>query len=476
MIQVRILDNPKLIEDACALLYEEYCKKGGWQFSENNPSELKIINQNDKTVLVDRITEHAIWFGAFDDNKLIGCIRCFKATKNTLFEISKYKTAEDIVKKYINPNLPNIYEGSRACVSSEYKGQNIIIMLYLNMLEYIKQAQASVFGSASNGYIKSILKRIEWPCKKEDAFWFEDTDSSPVNFYLANYKNGEVSNIIKNLRLFKVSKKNDTVDMFKSLNLIATMFPAPIYWHDIQGVVLGANSLCLNAMKKSKEEVVGKTPYDFYPKAIADHIWQHSQQVIKNEEISSQEEYVYDEAGKCIATYLAIKSPLYNEGGDLIGIIGTSVNITAQKESEALKLENEKLQTEKQAQKKLTGLIDTIVNAVQNYKLDMVDGKNKIENLNELLYRRIRLSKREEEVLYLLSIGKLPKDIARILGNLYGKPLSPKTVASVINKQLYSKLNATNYSDLIDKATKLHLIKFMPDTMVDAFTNKLNTL
>ena len=365
-ITVKRLDTQALIEDACSLLYKEYIENGSWVFSSENPSGLKVVTKNNTKLLIDRITQHAIWFGAFDADKIVGCIRIFKATKDIPLEIETYPTAKEIVKQYIEVNKPNIYEGSRACVDSEYKGKNILAMLYLAISEYCQEEKASVFGSASNGYVKSVLRRIEWPCKKEEAFKFEESESVAVNFYLASYKDAEIENMIKNIKSLENTRNRRTVNIFDALNMVAPIFPVPMYWHDTKGVVLGINTQSLKGMDKSIEDVLGKTPYDFYPKEIADHIWEHSLQVLKNGETLTQEEYAYDDSGKCIGTYLAIKAPLYDEDGQTIGILGTSIDLTAEKEAERLKTENEKKTTLLDEQEKFAKIANQVSHDIRS--------------------------------------------------------------------------------------------------------------
>jgi len=72
----------------------------------------------------------------------------------------------------------------------------------------------------------------------------------------------------------------------------------------------------------------------------------------------------------------------------------------------------------------------------------------------------ITLSKREREILYYLSLNKSPKDIATILSVLDKKAILPTTVQSVIDKQLYQKLDVFNIGQLIEKANMLKLIPF----------------
>ena len=139
-----------------------------------------------------------------------------------------------------------------------------------------------------------------------------------------------------------------------------------MYWHDKTGIVLGINTQCLKAMDKSAEEVVGKTPYDFYSKEVADHIWQHSMQVLISGESLSQEEHAYDSSGKCIGTYLAIKAPFYDENGQILGVLGTSIDITTEKEAEkALKEAKEKAELEIIERKKLEADLKKLIQTMK---------------------------------------------------------------------------------------------------------------
>lgn len=364
MVIIKTLDTSELIDEACALLYKEYIETSRWVFSNDNPSGLNIIIKNKRKLLVDRITPYAIWLGAFDADKMVGCIRIFKATDNIPFEIEKYSTASEVFDTYIKINQPNIYEGSRACVDSEYRGNDILLILYLGILEYCQKEKAFIFGSASNGYVKSILRRIEWPCKKEEAFKFEESDPVAVNFYLASPE--EINSMIQHIKALKNSRNRKALNIFDALDMVAPIFPAPMYWHDTKGVVLGINAQALKGINKPIEDILGKTPYDFYSKDIADHIWQNSMQVIKNGETLSQEEYAYDSSGKRIGTYLAIKAPLYNEHGNMLGVLGTSIDITAEKETEQLKIENEKQRTLLEEEEKFTKIANQVAHDIRS--------------------------------------------------------------------------------------------------------------
>ena len=70
------------------------------------------------------------------------------------------------------------------------------------------------------------------------------------------------------------------------------------------------------------------------------------------------------------------------------------------------------------------------------------------------------LNKREQEILYFISLNKSPKEIASILGVREQKTLAPATIQAIITKQLYVKFGVYSVSNLIEKASFLGLIPF----------------
>ncbi len=128
----------------------------------------------------------------------------------------------------------------------------------------------------------------------------------------------------------------NSISVFKALEIVAPILPTPVYWHDINGIVLGINERCIKAIGANMD-IIGKTPYDFYSKPIAEHILQHNKQVMQSRETLSQEEKIEDITTGQIKYFSSIKSPLYNNDGEVIGIVGSSIDITAEKEAEELK-------------------------------------------------------------------------------------------------------------------------------------------
>jgi|GEM_PF-1729790 len=461
---VKILNSKKLIEEACALLYDLYIEHMKWNFSKDNPSQIKVIIKNNKKMLVDKHTNDAIWFGAFDGEVLVGCLRLSGVDENNKFEIEGYPSSKAI-RKHIPTNKHLCMDITKLAVHLAYPNKSTVIQhLFLNLLKHCSLNKYSAIAFTHDSYLKSLFTLVNFPLVVEHAFKFEETDPMPVNFYRACFETGEIEGIISKLEhLISRSSKPKLLSMLEMLEIVAPAIPALIYWHDKDGVVLGLNQVCLEEMgAKNFSDIIGKNPYDFYPRETAEYILGHNQQVMNSGEVSYQEESINDITTGKYKVFKSIKAPLYDNNGNVIGIIGTSVNITAEKEAEKLMHDNLAQQTIIDGTKNFRQFLNKIVNEIQNFRIEDLSEKLGIKpqvNLDE----PIRLTKRESEVLYFLSLNKSPKDIATIITALEEKPVADSTINGLINKQLYPKFKVFNIGQLIEKANVLKLIPFLPD-------------
>lgn len=128
-------------------------------------------------------------------------------------------------------------------------------------------------------------------------------------------------------------------------NLIAKI-PGHIYWLTPSGVILGCNDQqAIDSGYQSHEDIVGKT--------LADTPWAHQEAYLleNNRKIlASGKAQIIEELctqeGESDKIYLSHKTPLYDENGEALGILGISFDITTQKEAEKIFIEAEKLKIE----------------------------------------------------------------------------------------------------------------------------------
>ena len=365
MITIKRLNTNALIEEACSLLYQVYILQKKWQFCAENPSELRIEVRNNKRVLVDRFTDRGIWFGAFDDEKLVGCVRLFSVDENGQLEIETYSSSHPIQSLLPLQEKDRCYDISKMATKENYVGRGIVKRLLLACFRFCQENQYHALAFTHNGYLKSLLKKIEFPMKMEQAFKYEPQDTSAVNFYFADYNKSEVNEVLKKLEYLESDLSNNARSIFKALQIVETILPTPFYWMNAQGVVLGINGLGLKAMGTTRE-IIGKQPYAFYKQEIAEHILAHNSEVIEKEEILAQEEWIEDITTKERKCFSSVKAPLYDDEGTIIGIIGTSIEITAQKEAERLELENQIQRTSIEYQNKIVSLARKVAHDINS--------------------------------------------------------------------------------------------------------------
>ncbi len=124
-------------------------------------------------------------------------------------------------------------------------------------------------------------------------------------------------------------------EQHKLLRTLIDNLPDLIYAKDPQGRLFLNNSAHLHFLGVSKrEDVLGKTVYDCFPKEIADAFFADEQRVIQSgESLINQEEASVDRAGKRIWV-LTTKVPLRDETGKPLGLVGITRDITARKQIE----------------------------------------------------------------------------------------------------------------------------------------------
>lgn len=111
--------------------------------------------------------------------------------------------------------------------------------------------------------------------------------------------------------------------------------PGHIYAKDKEGIYLAVNNRdefsCASDGTKEGSALVGKSDKDFPWKEVAEVLQSNDREVV-----SSNKTQIFIEKGKLedgkLATFISIKSPLSNKNGDIIGIIGNSIDITEVKE------------------------------------------------------------------------------------------------------------------------------------------------
>ncbi|MCF6158808.1 MAG: PAS domain-containing protein [wastewater metagenome] len=109
-------------------------------------------------------------------------------------------------------------------------------------------------------------------------------------------------------------------------NILLEDLPLKIFYKDRSSTYISCNEKFARFLDKKVEEITGKTDYDLFPEEIAKEHLKYDNEVIESGQRKDKEQkYVKNKKESIFHT---IEVPVKNEKGDIIGILGLSVDIT----------------------------------------------------------------------------------------------------------------------------------------------------
>lgn len=197
---------------------------------------------------------------------------------------------------------------------------------------------------------------------------------------------------IKELQAAIKQLKQEVAGLKKSkqqLERILDLMPGHVYWLDKNNVYLGCNKLqAKSAELKSNKDIIGKTNYDFLQEKHAVAVEKLNNKVMQNKKSYIAEEPVFLDHENRV--YLSQKVPLYDQKGEVSGILGISFDITERKKLEqelkqakqrAEAAEQEKLKYLAKMNQLITGQESKIDKSVEEHAQEMIDYLNNIISL-----------------------------------------------------------------------------------------------
>jgi two-component system, NtrC family, sensor kinase len=132
-------------------------------------------------------------------------------------------------------------------------------------------------------------------------------------------------------------------------NVLRTMIdliPAFIYAKDAHSRFTACNKLVANRMGVEPDELIGKTDFDLFPRAMAEKFFADEQALLASgQPLIDIEEIAYDKLSGTDRVILTSKVPLRDAAGNLTGIVGTGYDITERKAAENRAASSDRLES-----------------------------------------------------------------------------------------------------------------------------------
>lgn len=151
-------------------------------------------------------------------------------------------------------------------------------------------------------------------------------------------------------------RKRAEEDLRKSeahLRTLVQTIPDLIWLKDKDGVYLSCNSIFERFFGAKQTEIVGKTDYDFVDKDLADFFIAHDRKAMAAGKPSSNEEWITFADDGHRALLETIKTPMFDDTGALIGVLGIGRDITERNRAEE---EKSKLQIQLQQAQRMEAI------------------------------------------------------------------------------------------------------------------------
>ena len=151
--------------------------------------------------------------------------------------------------------------------------------------------------------------------------------------------------------------KRSLEDRLKLLEDVIAAMPGNVYWMDKDHFYLGCNDHQAKLIGlSSRKEIVGKRNVDIPGFLIPEILDPINQEVMtKKKTIDVEEAAILPNGNHAI--FLSNKRPLFNSIGEVVGMVGVSLDITDRKAKEKLELENQLAQEKMNTMKILSGSI-----------------------------------------------------------------------------------------------------------------------
>jgi PAS domain S-box-containing protein len=157
-----------------------------------------------------------------------------------------------------------------------------------------------------------------------------------VSTHYIDTEGGQIVTFVRDITERKRAEQALTESEGKYKVLVESI-PQKIFLKDENSVYISCNSRLAEDLKMKPEEISGYTDYDLFPRDVAEEYRAHDRRVIESGNTQILEErYIQDGQERLVETF---KTPVRDECGELIGILGIFHDVTERKRTEERLLE-----------------------------------------------------------------------------------------------------------------------------------------
>ncbi|MCX7788995.1 MAG: PAS domain-containing protein, partial [Spirochaetes bacterium] len=146
-------------------------------------------------------------------------------------------------------------------------------------------------------------------------------DTRPISIHPWNRDILRVLGERTRVELYRLRMEQELLKREKTFQSLLEGIPLPIFYKDRSGRYLGVNTAFCKLIKKSKEELIGKTALDIAPSNLARLYIEKDEELFHQETVQVYDGQVMDSTG----TFHEVrfyKAPFRDEGGKVVGLVG----------------------------------------------------------------------------------------------------------------------------------------------------------
>ncbi|MCK4869780.1 MAG: response regulator [Gammaproteobacteria bacterium] len=297
-------------------------------------AELKKVKteKDDLELVIDNLPGHVYWL---DKNLVIqGCNRnqATAAKLNHWKEIKGIKL-EDMNfgcdREVINKTNRSVLKHNKMIIQEEFGSNENGKRLFLSEKKPLKNKKGKTVGLV--GISLDITEMKDREKQLEQAKLRAELTEQKRFAFLTKLRNTTIGQT--------TTKPSDSIETLKEIidyleNIIARM-PGHVFWIDRNNNFLGCNN---NQAKdiglKSRHEIIGKTISDFQNSDNTKKIVKLNNKIMDSGRRVAMEETGFLPDGKTVGIYLSFKDPIIDKSNKVVGLLGISLNITKQKQTE----------------------------------------------------------------------------------------------------------------------------------------------